>query len=104
MLTKYRILGVVAMFSLVSLVAWFFFSNPTVRLSQSGYEIAKSLYAACNLKDPRRLEALRATVDAISLAEEERSQVIATIELAEGGQWDKANEQARRLLQSQDTP
>ena len=104
MLTKHRILGVVALFLLVIIVTWFFFANPTVRLSQSGYEIAKSLYAACNLKDPRRLEAIRATVATLSLAEQERSQVVATLELAESGQWDEANEQVRRLLQLLDTP
>lgn len=94
------ILGVV----LLAVAAWYFVGGKETPLSQTGYEISKSLYAACNLQDQNRLAAVKDTIGSLSLSPEERDRVTSILELADGGLWRDATNEARELLQAQDTP
>ena len=94
------ILGIVV----IAVAAWYFFGSNEIRLSQTGYEISKSLYAACNLQDQNRLAALKEKISLLSLSPEELVRVTSILELADGGHWSDATNDAKELLQSQDSP
>lgn len=82
---------------------WFLFAGNEIRLSAQGYEISKSLYAACNLQDVNRLEAVRRELEALELSPQERLRLADVLQLADEGKWSSAAERARALLQSQES-
>jgi hypothetical protein len=85
-------------------VVWYLFTSEPVVLSRTGYELAKALYAACNLEDPARLTAVMGKLEEESLSPDERSKVTLIANLAQNGKWQDAAARARSLLESQDSP
>ena len=83
-------------------VCWYFLADSKIRLSETGYELSKSLYAACNLEDPKRLDAFVKTMEQHSPSPEERAKLTPIVALAQSGHWQDAADRARSLLQSQD--
>ncbi len=83
-------------------VCWYFLADSKIRLSETGYELSKALYAACNLEDPKRLDAFVKTMAQHSPSPEEQAKLTPIVALAQDGQWQDAEDRARRLLQSQD--
>ena len=74
-------------------------------VSQETFELAKVLYTVCNLEEPAQLprfrellqqkhEAAAITADEVALLEE-------IVTLAEQGDWDRAEQEARQLLLDQ---
>lgn len=83
--------------------AWWLLRSKPVPLSGVGYELTSALYAACNLEDAKRLDAVVSKLEQQSLATEEREEVMSIVTLAKEGQWQDAAALARRLLESQDS-
>lgn len=82
--------------------AWWLLRSKPVPLSGVGYDLTSALYAACNLEDAKRLDAVVSKLEQQSLATEEREEVMSIVTLAKDGQWQDAAAMARRLLESQD--
>jgi hypothetical protein len=82
---------------------WFLFAGSKIRLSDEGYEISKSLYAACNLQDNKRLDSVKKVMEPLALSPKEKMRFDDILQLAEEGQWKAATQRARELLQSQDS-
>jgi 2-oxo-4-hydroxy-4-carboxy--5-ureidoimidazoline (OHCU) decarboxylase len=75
---------------IVGVSAWLMLSGTEVPLSSQGYEISKSLYAACNLEDAARLSMIKEHPDWAQLSDQERNAIAAIVELADQGKWDAA--------------
>lgn len=97
-----RVIGGFVLAVAIVSVCWYFLADSKIRLSETGYELSKALYAACNLEDPRRLDAFVKTMAQHSPSPEEQAKLTPIIALAQGGRWQDAAERARKLLQSQD--
>jgi len=97
-----RVLGGFVLAVAMGGVCWYFLAGSKIRLSEKGYELSKSLYAACNLEDPRRLEAFVKAMNQHSPSPEEQAKLAPIVDLAQSGRWQDAAERARSLLQSQD--
>jgi len=97
-----RVIGGLVLAVAIVGVGWYFLADSKIRLSETGYELSKALYAACNLKDPRRLDALVKAMEQHSPSPEEQARLAPIVELAQSGNWREATGRARRLLQSQD--
>lgn len=82
--------------------AWWLLRSKPVELSGMGYDLTSALYAACNLEDVKRLDAVVSKLEQQSLGTEEREEVMSIVTLAKEGQWQDAAALARRLLESQD--
>lgn len=96
----------VAVASLLAVIAigWYLLWDRDVRLSDTGYELSKALYAACNLEDTSRLAAFEKAVAQYELSDQERSKMMPILTLAKDGQWRDAAVRARTLLESQELP
>ncbi len=68
-------------------------------VSDDTYQLSSSLFAACNLQDMKRLDAVEARMSSISESLE-RERLAGAIETARQGQWQSAMKQARRLMES----
>jgi len=97
-----RVIGGLVLAVAIVGVGWYFLADSKIRLSETGYELSKALYAACNLEDPRRLDAFVKTMEQHSPSPEEQARLAPIIELAQRGHWQDAAGRARKLLQSQD--
>ena len=93
-------LGIVV---LLTAGAWWLLRSEPVPLSGVGYELTSALYAACNLEDAKRLDAVVNKLAQQSLGTEEREEVMSIVTLAKDGRWQDAAALARRLLESQDS-
>lgn len=87
----------VAATTLLVFVATFFWRVAPV--SDDAYQLSSSLFAACNLQDTKRLDAVEARMSSITEARE-RDRLAGAIEAARQGQWASAMKQARRLMES----
>ncbi len=68
-------------------------------VSDDAYQLSSSLFAACNLQDTKRLDAVEARMSSITETRE-RERLAGAIETARQGQWHSAMKQARRLMES----
>ena len=97
-----RVIGGSVLAVAIVSVCWYFLADSKIRLSETGYELSKALYAACNLEDPRRLDAIVKAIAQHSPSPEEQAKLTPIVTLAQRGRWQDAADRARNLLQSQD--
>lgn len=74
-------------------------------VSPKTYEIAKSLYAACNQKSEERLVAVeklvQSSLEQQEISEREAQWLNAIINRAREGSWETAMQESRRLMEDQ---
>ncbi len=87
---------------IAAIVGWLLLDRD-IYLSDDGYELSKSLYAACNLADVRRLDAVENALKTRTLTAEENSLLLTILAMAREGDWKAAEAKARVLLESQAT-
>ncbi len=88
--------------ALIGLVVWYWLANRPAPISSDSYELTKALFAACNLEDPRRLEAVETLLSKTSLPPGEHDHIREIVDTALDGRWQDAMRDARELLDSQD--
>src|SRR5690606_5358565 len=89
-------------------LAWLTGCGGYPEVSPDTYELAKALYTVCNRKDAQQLKSFQQLVDqtheSSKISEEEKELLDWIAELAEQGDWAKAQQQTRQLLEDQNRP
>lgn len=85
--------------------AWYLFFSGYGRTSRLGYEFAASVFSACNQRDLERLQRIERMIDEYRKKDEihraEYRWLKSIISLARANRWEKAELEARRLLNAQ---
>lgn len=82
-----------------------YFMSGYREISPNAYQYARSLYTICNQRDSQRLEKIvtlmEADVRSQKISEQDRRYLMRLVQAAEAGDWQKAQESIRKLLEVQ---
>ncbi len=89
--------SLVSVAMLVVVVVSYFWRIPPV--SDDTYQLSAALFAACNLQDPQRLQAIEAVMVKLNDSPE-RERLADAVQAARTGQWQWAQRQAKSMMES----
>ena len=92
----------VASLVVIASIAYLYFSSGYGKTTKLGYEFAQALYSACNQKDLERVQKVELLVNEYAgkqkIKANEKRWLADIIQLAHDGKWEKAQQNARKLL------
>lgn len=82
-----------------------YFMSGYREISPNAYQYTRSLYTICNQRDSQRLEKIVTLIEADfrsqKISEQDRRYLMRLVQTAEAGDWQKAQERIRKLLEVQ---
>lgn len=88
----------------IAILGWYLMSGYG-EISSDAYQYARSLYTVCNQKDLQRLEKVEAMIESDhksqKINDRDHDYLMGLVEMARDGNWAKAQEEIRVLLEAQ---